>query len=62
MEIDPTSLPQLSKQLRDQKNSQKTKNIDIKISKNVEKTPRVLAVERTKFWKALQKIAKLVSL
>ena len=26
VEIDPTSLPQLSKQLRDQKNSQKQKN------------------------------------
>ena len=29
MEIDPTSLPHLSKQLRDQKNRQKTEQIEI---------------------------------
>ena len=37
MEIDPTSLPHLSKQLRDQKNNQKPEKIEIQNFKKFEK-------------------------
>ena len=43
VEIDPTSLPQLSKQLRDQNNSQKTEKTEIQ---NFEKN---LKIQKTSF-------------
>ena len=49
VEMKARSLPDLSKQLRDQQKRQKTKTIDIEHRKQIEKTPRVLADERIQY-------------
>ena len=63
VEIDPTSLPQLSKQLRDQKNRQKTEKIEIQ---NFEKIREKLVYQGTcpanlssEMRKSLKKITNL---